>query len=116
MEWVTIIMGLLGPFFAKCHSNSEQAARDPKEFLRANYDEATGKMSRDLVRKGMPQTRKAIRKAHRDASKEERKTFPRYSKTDIYQMTEKKLVEAMQAPTEEVEAAFAVAAQLPDDE
>ena len=115
MEWATIILGLLGPFLAKCHSQSEQAADDPKEFLKSKYDDSTGKMDQSLVRQSMPSTRKAINKAKKQASREERKTFPRYSRDEIYEMTEKKLVEAMDAPPEQVASAFASAATLTDD-
>lgn len=116
MEWLPIIFQFLQPMLAKCFSQSEAAAQDPQEYLKANYDAETGKMDPSLVRRSMGTTRKAIRKAHRQATREERKTFPRYSRDDIYQMTEKKLVEAMQAPQEQVQAAFALAAELPDDE
>jgi hypothetical protein len=115
MEWATIILGLLGPFLAKCHSQSEKAAQDPKEYLKENYDESTGKMDESLVRRSMASTRKAIKKAKKGASREERKTFPHYSRDEIYQMTEKKLVEAMNAPPEQVASAFAVAATLTDE-
>ena len=115
MEWATIILGLLGPLFAKCPSQSAEAALDPKEYLKSNYNDSTGRMDSSLVRRAMPTTRKAIKKAKKQASEEERKMFPLYSRNEIYEIAEKKMIESMNAPSEQVAAAFASAATLTED-
>lgn len=115
MEWFTLITGLLLPFLQKCQEK-QGATQDPQEYLRANYDEATETFNRDVVKAAIPETKRAIIKAKREASREDRKTFPRYKKADIYELTEKALLKAMNATKEEAAQVMAAAAALPDDE
>lgn len=114
MDWAVIIGGLVGPLIAQCFSKF--STEDPQEYLRAHYDAASGKLDPSVVRDAMNQTRRAIRKAHRSASRQDRKTMPRYSNQDIYDLTEQNLLKAMESPKSEVLAAFATAASLGDDE
>ena len=114
MDWAAIIGGIVGALIAQCFSRF--STEDPQEYLRANYDAATGKLDSSVVRDAMNQTRKAIRKAHRQASRQDRKTMPRYSNQDIYDLTEQNLLKAMNAPKSEIVAVFATAASLGEDD
>ena len=98
---------------AKCFN--QLSSETPAEYLKPHYDEATGKMDHGIVRDAMPQTRRAIRKAHRQATREERQSLPRFSREDIYNLTEEKLIEAMRATPETVAAVFAAAESIEDD-
>ena len=114
MEWLPIILSFLQPFLAKCFA--QQSTESPKEYLTSLYNASNGKMDSDLVIDAMSQTRRAIRKARRNASREDRRNFPRYSRDEIYDITERQLIEAMNAPPEQLAAVFASAAALSDDD
>lgn len=114
MGWETIILSLLESLLAKCFS--QVSSETPQEYLRPYYDEASGRMDPDIVREAIPQTRKAVLKARRQATREDRKTMPRYSREDLYLLTEQKLIQAMNASPETVKAAFAAAEALPDED
>lgn len=110
MEWFVIISSLLGPLLAKCQQAT--SSEDPQEMLRESYNETTGRMDESIVRSAVPATRQAIRKAWRNATKEERKTFPRYSRSEVYEIAEAKLIEAMNADPATLQAAFETAAAM----
>lgn len=114
MEWISIILPLLQPMLLKCFEKTSM--EDPQEYLRSNYNASTGKLDRDVVLDAIPATRRAIRKAHRNASRAERKNFVRLSKSELYEITEKSLIESMNAPPEAVAACREVAAGMPDDD
>ncbi len=113
MDWIALITTFLMPIWAKCQEN--MSSETPAEYLADHYDATTGKMDPGIVRDAMPGTRRAIRKALRATPQKDRGEFPRYSRDEIYVITEKKLIEAMNAPPEAVAAAKAVAATLGDD-
>lgn len=113
MDWLSLISSFLVPMFAQCLSRV--SSETPAEYLKPHYDPVTGKMDPDLVTDAMPATMRAIRKAYRNTPKKERGSFPRYSRDEIYVITENKLIEAMNAPDEVVAAAMASAATLGDD-
>lgn len=115
MDWFTIITGLLLPFLQKCREK-QGATDDPQEYLRSVYDPTTGKFPEEVVQSAIPQTRKAIMKAFRQTPKDKRKDFPRYRRSDRYELAEQALVKAMNATPEEAAQVMAAAAELPDDE
>lgn len=115
MEYITIILGVLGPLLAKCWSD-QQDQSDPQAYLKSRYNKETNKFDPQIVRQVIPQVTKAIRNAKRGMSKQERKSFPKYNRNEKYDIAEKKLLEAMNAKPEVVRAAFAVAATMGDDD
>lgn len=114
MEWITIITTFLQPILLKCFDR--QSTEDPQEVLREAYDTVSGKMDSDVVNDAIPQTRRAVNKARRSRSKAERKEMPRYNREQLYEMTEKILIDSMNAPPEAVAQVRSVAATLRDDE
>jgi len=115
MEWLTLITGLLLPLLQRCREK-QGATGDPQEYLRSVYDPTTGKFPEEVVNEAVPQTRKAILKAFRQAPKDQKKTFPRYRRADRYELAEKALIKAMNASPEEAAQVMAAAAELPEDE
>lgn len=74
-------------------------------------------MDASLVRHSIGATARAVREARRSLkTREEKKAFPRYSREDLFDMTERRLIEAMDATPTELKAAFKAAAQLPDED
>ena len=116
MDWISIIGSLLLPIITKCWTTQENSDTDPQEYLRANYDSATGRMSPDVVNAALSSTRKAMYKAKRQASKQDRKNFPRFTKEQIYNIAEKNLIDAMIADDDEVSRIYSEAMQLGDDD
>lgn len=114
MDWITIIGGLVGPIIAKCFSQT--SSEDPQQVLKAAFNPATGRMDPDLVNDCIPAVRKAANKAHRQASREDRKKFPRLSRNDLYKIAETELIEAMNAPPEKLLAVFSAAETIGDDD
>lgn len=114
MEWVAIISTLVLPMLAKCWGTEGDS--DPQEFLKSKYDSESGKMDPATVRRAIPATRKAIAKAKRKASKEDRKNFPKYSKEEVYNMAEQNLVKAMNANKKETAKVYEAAMKLGNDE
>ena len=115
MEWVTLITGLLLPLLQRCREK-QGATEDPQEYLRANYDESTGKFNPDVVNATVPQTRRAIKKAFRQTPKDQRGKFPRYRRDEVYDIAEKGLLKAMNATPDEAAQVMAAAAELPDND
>jgi len=113
VDWMSLISGFLIPMFAQCLNRV--SSETPEEYLRPHYDPITGKMDPELVTDAMSRTKRAIRKAYNNTPKKERGAFPRYSRDEVYAITEAKLIEAMNAPPEAVAAAMASAATLGDD-
>lgn len=115
MNWVALITSLLGPMLAKCFQ--EQSSEEPQAYLARHYDATASKMDADLVRDAMPATARAVRKAHRQCrTKEDRKSFPRYSRDELYALTEDRLITAMKADPTEVASAYAAAASMTEDD
>lgn len=114
MDFTALIISLLQPLLLKCWDKT--STEDPQEFLRSNYDATIGKFDRDVVEDSIPQTRRAVRKARQRLNRDERRQFPKYSKTELYELTEKGLLESMNAPPETVGSVRAMAAGLPDDD
>lgn len=115
MEWITLITGLLLPLLQRCREK-QGATDDPQVYLRAVYNPETGKFPEEVVNDAVPQTRRAIKKAFRDTPRDQRKNFPRYRRTEVYDIAEKGLLKAMNAAPEEVAQVMAAAAELPDEE
>lgn len=114
MEWLALVERLFGPLLLKCFEKT--SAEDPQDFLRSQYNAHTGTMDRDVVQDSIPQMRRALRRARRDADRDERRNFPRLSKSELYDLTEQELIKAMNAPPETVASARAVASGLPDED
>ena len=114
MEWITIILGFLQPLLARCFS--QVSSETPKEYLAGYYNPATNTMEPHIVRQAMGQTRRSILKARRSLSREDRRNFPRYSRDEIYALTESQLIEALHAPDDVLVGVFSAAAALPDDD
>lgn len=114
MEWITIISGFLLPMLARCQQ--QFSSEPPVEYLKSHYDSETGRMDASLVRNAMPHTRRAIRKAFRSASIEDRRDFPRYTREDVYNMAESELIKAMSASPEQVESVMEASRALGDEE
>lgn len=114
IEWLAPILSFLQPLLLKCFDR--QSTEDPQEVLREAFDPTTGKMDPDLVNDCIPQTRRAYAKARKHASREDRRNAPRYSREDFYDITEKSLIESMNAPPEKVAQVRSVAATLRDSD
>jgi hypothetical protein len=114
MDWISIIKGILGPIIAKCWEQT--SAEDPQVVLRSSYNATTGRMDPDLVYEAVPAVRRAAMQARRQATRKERKEFPRLSNNDLYQIAEEKLIEAMNASPEQVLAVFSAAESLTEED
>jgi hypothetical protein len=114
MEWVPLILNFLQPLLLKCFDR--QSTEDPQEVLRESYDPTTGKMDPAIVNDAIPQTRRAFNRARKSASREERRNAPRYSRQELYDITEKGLIESMNAPPETVASVRTAAALLRDND
>jgi hypothetical protein len=115
MGWITIITGLLLPLLQQCR-DKQGATEDPQGYLRANYDESTGKLDPEIVKSAIPQTRRAIKKALNQTPRDQRDRFPRYRRSEVYDIAEQGLLKAMNATPDEAAQVMAAAAELPDDE
>lgn len=115
MEWLTLITGLLLPLLQRCREK-QGATGDPQEYLRSVYDPTTGKFPEEVVQSAIPETRRAIVKAFRQTPKDKKKEFPRYRRSDRYELAEQALIKAMNASPEEAAQVMAAAAELPEDE
>ena len=113
MEWLPIIFKFLDMFLAQCQN--AVSSETPQAYVLAHYNAATGKLERGIVLDAMTQTYRAIRKARHELSPADRKDFPRYSRTEVYDITEHRLLDAMNATDDQVAAARAAAATLEDD-
>lgn len=103
MGWELIIGKILESLLAKCFE--QLSGGSPKAYLLSHYDAETGKMDSDFVEDNMRQTYRAIRKAHNKSRGDERRNFPRYTDDEVYAMTEKKLLEGVNAPEAQLLAA-----------
>lgn len=114
MEWLPSILSFLQPLLLKCFDR--QSTEDPQAVLREAYDPVSGKMDPDLVNDCIPQTRRAFSKARKSATREQRRNAPKYDRAGLYDMTEKALIDSMNAPPEAVAQVRSVAGTLRDDE
>lgn len=114
MDWAAVIISFLQPLALKCWE--QISTEDPQAFLKANYDTMTGRMDPDVVDDAIPVTRRAVIRARKSASRSERKSFPRLSRQDLYNLAEQGLVKAMNASTPEVESARLMAAEMSDED
>lgn len=112
MEWVSLVTAFLQPIILKCFERT--SAEDPQEFLRENYNAATGRMDPDVVEDAIPATRRAANKAARSLPKEEQRKIPRHRREDWRQLAEQALIASMNAPPERVQAVRAEAEALVD--
>lgn len=112
MNWIPIIFDIALPVLLKCLQ--QQTSQTPQEYIADHYDAETGKLDRRLVKDAIPSTMYAIRKAHREAKKEDRKSFPKFSRDDVYALTEQRLIDSMTATEEEVARVSAIAANMGD--
>lgn len=114
MEWIPLILNFLQPLLLKCFDR--QSTEDPQSVLRESFNPVTGRMDPDLVNDCIPQTRRAFQRARKSATREQRRNAPRYSREELYDITEKSLIDSMNAPPEHVAQVRSVAATLRDDE
>ena len=110
MEFLPLILPFLDKFLTMCLD--KVSSESPQEYLADHYNALTGKMDSGIVRDAMPQTRRAALKARQGATKEQRKNWPRYSKEEIYAITEKRLIEAATATPEQMSAAMSACASI----
>ena len=113
MEWLPIIFKFLDVFLAQCQN--AVSTETPQEYVRAHYNASTGTLDRGIVLDAMVETRRAIRKARMELSPADRHRFPRYSREDVYRITEDRLMDVMNATDDQVIEARALAAAMGDD-
>jgi hypothetical protein len=114
MEWAILIQSFLQPLLLKCFDRT--STENPQDVLRRNYDPITGHMDSDLVEDAIPAARRAVHRARKSLSREERKTFPKLSYNQLYELAEKNLIDAMNASPEAVTQCRSVAASLRDSD
>jgi len=114
VDWIAIIGRYLDIFLLKCLERV--STETPQEYLRAHYDPVSGTMDSALVRDCYPQTLRAIRKARQSARPKDRRDMPRYSRAEVMDLTEARLIEDMHADEGQVSAVRAMAAGMGDDE
>lgn len=99
----SVIIATLLPLIASCFNRSPERQQDPQEFLEDNYDELTATFDRALIERVRPQTRRAVREAHKAD-----KSLPRVMHRDMLdQVSHQSLYQAMTAPKAEFVASFA---------
>ena len=114
MDWIAIIGRYLDIFLLKCLERV--STETPQDYLRAHYDPVSGTMDAALVRDCVPQTLRAIRKARASVKPRDRRDMPRYSRAEVMDLTEARLIEDMNADEGQVNAVRAMAAGMGDDE
>ncbi len=115
MDWTILIFSILDPLLARCLD--QVSSEDPQEYLRAHYNAESRQMDPSVVGDAMRQTYRAIRKAKQSCdSRTERRNFPRYGRHDVYALTERRLIEAMNASEDEVGAAVLAGRSIQDEE
>lgn len=114
MEWLLLVNQFLMPMLLKCFG--QISSETPQEYLRRSYDPVTGKLEQDIVLDAIPTTARAVRKAWRHTPRHERGNKPRYSREALYDLTEVKLIEAMNATPEQVAACAEVVAKMGVDD
>lgn len=112
MEWVTLVLSFVQPLLLKCFD--QVSSEDPQEFLKRNYDPVNGCFYPDVVEDAMPNTLRGVVRARRSLKKSERDQVPRYSRSDLYQLTEQALLDAMNATPAAVGACRDIAAKMVD--
>jgi hypothetical protein len=116
MGWSLLVSQFLMPFLLKCFSQqADSSTESPQDYLRREYDASTGSISPSVVRQAMPMTAKAVRRAWRQTPKQERGPKPQLSREELYNLTQEKLVEAMNATPEQLAACAAMVAEMEDD-
>lgn len=99
----SLIITTLLPLIASCFNRSPERSQDPREFLQDNYDELTATFDRSLIERVRPQTRRAVREAHKSD-----KSLPRVMHRDMLdQVSHQSLYQAMTAPQSQFAACFA---------
>jgi hypothetical protein len=114
VDWIAIIGRYLDIFLLKCLERV--STETPQEYLRAHYDPVSGTMDSALVRDCVPQTLRAIRTARNSARPKDRRDMPRYSRAEVLDMTEARLIEDMNADESEVNAVRAMVAGMGSDD
>jgi hypothetical protein len=109
MDWGALVIGFLQPLLLKCFE--EAFTDDPQEYLRQSYENGMRAFPVDMVVDAEPQTRRAVLRARRTLTREQRQEMPRYSKRDLYMLTEQALKDAMEANPDQVAAVRAAAQQ-----
>lgn len=94
--------------------NPDGTTETPQEYLRSEYDEATGKFPEALVHSALHQTRKAHSKARRQLRPVERRTIPSLTRAELVKITEDHLLKAMNADATEVATAANMAKYIVD--
>ena len=114
MDWIGLIGKYLDIFLLKCLE--KVSTESPQDYLRAHYDPVSETMDSALVRDCYPQTLRAIRKARASAKPRDRRDMPRYSRAEVMDLTEARLIEDMNDDEGQVNAVRAMAAGMGDDE
>jgi uncharacterized protein YjcR len=109
MDWGALVIGFLQPLLLKCFE--EAFTDDPQEYLRQSYENGMRAFPVDMVVDAIPQTRRAVLRARRTLTREQRQEMPRYSQRDLYMLTEEALIKAMEANPDQVAAVRAAAQQ-----
>lgn len=113
-----ILVPIISQFFLgylqKCLS--KQSAEDPRDYLRAHYDAATGTMDEGLIQDTMPAAYRAARKARKQIPRRERKDLPQITREEVRKIAEDSLINAMNGTDDELAAVKVFAASLGDDE
>lgn len=113
MSWDLIIIPIVQVLLAKCFQqiNPQQT---PQQYLRSKYDSDTHTFDSKVLRDATRQVRRAALKAKKQASKAERKTFPKYSQLDYQNMAYEQLVKAMKAEPHVIASVMSIARAFPD--
>ena len=114
MEWIPLVLNFLQPLLLKCFEKT--SSEDPQEFLRESYNPVTGKMDPDVVRDAMPETRRALRRARREAPASKKSEFPKLDRDGLYDLAEKGLIDAMNADPVKVTTIRAAASAIRDND
>lgn len=114
MEWLTLVLNFFQPLVLKCFEKT--SSEDPQLVLREAYDPVNQRMDPSLVNQAIPRARQAANRARTSMSKAERKQFPRLSRSDLYEVAEKGLIDAMNATPEKMGSIRSVASALTDED
>ena len=114
MDWISLIGKYLDILLIKCLDRV--STESPQDYLRAHYDPVSESMDSSLVRDAYPQTLRAILKARQSVKPRDRRDMPRYSRVEVLDITESRLIEDMNADEGHVNAVRAMAAGMGDDE
>jgi len=110
MGWEALIISLLQPMLLKCFENF--SSENPQDYLKDCCD-VYGNLYPDIVHDAMPQTRRAVRRAYLSGGSDRPAgEFPRYSRQELYRLTEETLRRSMEATPEELTVIRDVAENL----